>query len=230
MNRPSRASGSALGFLIATLASSAQAAVPYSEDWSAGGVNGWQGSTASSVVVRDSGIGNPSGSLAIRRDLSPPVFPTGATSELAALSGDYTGASAWMINFDVLYASGNFTDTWLRFRYQDATFDGWHLDVANVFPNAWQSYSTMFDPSWTNLQATANGWVDETAGTVSWQQLMTNVYHPEVRLIEGDNLSALAYLDNFVLKAIPEPGTSVLLFLATAALPVAGRTRRRWQS
>lgn len=42
---------------------------------------------------------------------------------------------------------------------------------------------------------------------------MTNVYHPEVRPIEVDDFSAIAYLDNFVLKSVtvPEPATPVLL-------------------
>jgi len=63
---------------------------------------------------------------------------------------------------------GTYPDTWLRFRYQDATFNGWHLDVADAFPSSWESYSVMFDPSWTDAQATGNGWGDETGGTVSW--------------------------------------------------------------
>jgi hypothetical protein len=202
----------------------ALAAVPYSEDWSAGDTDGWIGSTTSATVVHHGGTGNPAGSLAIRRSLDPPIFPTGATTELAAASGDYTGAPAWMVSFDVFYDIGNFTDTWLRFRYQDATFNGWHLDVADAFPHSWQSYSAMFDPSWTDVEAMANGWVQDIAPSVSWQQLMTNVYHPEVRLIEGDDFSAIAYLDNFVLKAVPEPAT--LSLVVAAVLGVGLATRR----
>ena len=224
----SRLVPTAVVFAVGLLAGSALAAVPYSEDWSAGNTNGWIQSTTSSTVVRDAGIGNPAGSLAIRRDLTPPIFPTGATTELPAASGDYTGQPAWMVSFDVFYDIGNFVDAWLRFRYQDATFNGWYLDVANAFPNSWQSYSAMFDPSWTDAQAAANGWVDETGGTVSWQQLMTNVFHPEVRLIEGDDFSAIAYLDNFVLKSVvPEPATTALLLTAVGGLGLVKRRVRR---
>jgi hypothetical protein len=212
---------------LALAAGSALAAVSYSEDWSAGDTNGWIGNTTSSVVIRDPGIGNPAGSLATRRELTPPVFEIGATTDLPQVSGDYTGAPAWTLSFDVFYDIGDYTDTWLRFRYQDATFNGWHLDVADSFPSSWQSYSATFDPDWSDLEAAANGWVDETAGAISWQQLMTNVFHPEIRLVLGDELSAIAHIDNFALKAIPEPGTLGLLGAVLAALGVSSLRKRR---
>ena len=217
--------GTAFG--LAWMATAAMAAVPYSEDWSAGNTNGWVQGTTSTTVVRDGGIGNPAGSIALRRILDAPIFDLGATSELPAVSGDYTGEPMWMVSYDVFYDIGDFTDGWYRMRYHDSSFDGWHKDVADLFPNSWQSYSVMFDPSWTDAQAAANGWVDETGGTVSWQQLMGDVYHPEVRLVLGDDNSAIAYVDNFVLKAVvPEPATVSLLLVALGcAMPVPRRRR-----
>jgi hypothetical protein len=84
-----------------------------------------------------------------------------------------------------------------------------------------------FDRDWSDLQVAANGWVDETAGTISWQQLMSNVFNPEIRLVLGDESSATAYIDNFALKAIPEPGTLGLLGAVLAALGVSSRRKRR---
>jgi hypothetical protein len=204
-----------------------QAAGPYTENWDAGDTNGWQQSTTSSTVVRDDTDGNPVSSLAVRRILSQPIFDIGVTTELAAISGDYTGAPTWMFSFDAKYDVGNFTDTLLRFRYQDSTFNGWNLDVADAFPNSWQSYSVMFNPGWTDAQAAANGWQDETGGAVSWQQLMTDVYHPEIRFLLGDEESAIAHVDNISLKAVPEPAAASLATVAILTCCLFGRRRNR---
>ncbi len=219
--------GPAASLVTALITSAAMAAVPYSEDWSAGGTNGWQQGTTSTTLLRDDGEGNPAASLVLRRILDAPIFDLSATTELPAVSGDYTGAAAWMVSFDVRYDTGGFSDTWLRLRYHDATFEGWHKDVADVFPNSWQSYSVMFDPSWTDVEAAANGWVDETAGAISWQTLMGDVYHPEVRLVMGDENSAIGHVDNFVLKTVvPEPGTWALVLLGISGGGAIVRRRR----
>ncbi|TWU17469.1 hypothetical protein [Bythopirellula polymerisocia] len=198
---------------------------PYSENWDVGDTNGWMQSTTSSTVIRDNTEGNPVSSLAVRRILSQPIFDIGVTTDLAAVSGDYTGVPTWMLSFDAKYDVGNYSDTWLRFRYQDSTFEGWHLDVADVFPNSWESYSIMFNPGWTSVQAAANGWQDETGGTVSWQQLMSNVFHPEVRFLLSDEGSAIAHVDNIALKAIPEPTVFSLAAIAGLTCIVIARHR-----
>lgn len=202
---------------VVVAAQPAAAAMNYMEDWSAGDTNGWMQSTTSTTVLRDDTFGNPAGSLVARRVLAQPLFDIGFTSGLAAISGDYTGAPQWETKFDVFYDSGNFVDTWLRFRFQDASFDGWHLSVEDTFPQAWQSYLVVIDPTWTDAEAAANGWVDETAGAISWQQLMSDVFQPEVRLVLGDDQSAIGHLDNFMLRRIPAPSTLALFGLAGLA-------------
>lgn len=202
------------------------AATLYSEFWDSGNTNGWFGNTTSSVVIRDGGTGNPGGSLATRRLLEPPIFDIGAATDLAAATGDFTGSTNWTISFEVLYDTGAFSDTWLRFRYQDATFNGWHFDVADLFPQGWQSYAVSFDPTWSDAVATANGWVQESS-SVPWQVLWTDVYTTEVRIILGDDASALAHIDNFVINPVPEPGTIALLGPGLMYLALAIRRSRR---
>ena len=147
------------------------------------------------------------------------------TSELAAVSDDYSGVDAWEFSFDVKYDTGNFIDTWLRFRFQDASSDGWHLDVADAFPDSWHAKSVTFDPSWTDVEAAANGWQDETGGAISWQQLMSDVYHPEIRFLLGDQESAIAHVDNINLSAVPEPSPVTLAMIALAAVGFLARRR-----
>lgn len=202
------------------------AASAYYETWSAGDTNGWFANTTSSVVVHDVTEGNPAGSLATRRDLTPPIFPIGAATDLAAATGDFTGSASWTVAFDVLYDSGAFSDTWLRFRYQDATFNGWHYDVADAFPAGWQSYSVTFDPFWSDATALANGWVQEDV-SVSWQTLWTDVYTTEVRIHLADEASAVAHIDNFMLSPVPEPSALALLAPGLLLLGIAVRRSRR---
>ncbi len=197
----------------------------YSEFWTIGDTNGWFGNTTSSVVVRDGGVGNPAGSLATRRLLEQPIFDIGAATDLAAVTGDFTGASSWTVSFDVLYDLGSFDDAWLRFRYHDSGFNGWHYDVADVFPNSWQSYSVSFSPTWSDAEAMANGWIQES-NSAPWQTLWTDVYTTEVRLVLDDEASALAHIDNFVLNPVPEPGTLALLAPGIAYLSLALRRRK----
>ena len=83
-----------------------------------------------------------------------------------------------------------------------------------------------FDSTWSDVEAAANGWVDETGGTVPWTLLMTNVFHPEIRLLLGDDASALAYIDNVALRSIPEPATLALLAFGLLGLGFARRRRQ----
>ncbi len=203
----------------------AAAAAPYSQTWSGTDTEGWEGNTTSSEVVHDGTSGNPAGSIVTRRSLSPPVFDIGATSgTVAETSGSFSG-SPWTVSFDLLLDTGKFSGVSLRYRYQGPTFNGWSFPFAGPFDdyNVWKNYSVTFDPAWTDAQAMAQGWVQEAGPVESFATTLADAYRTEIRLIMADDLSAIAHIDNFVQRAVPEPTGVALALLSLAGLGVLRR-------
>ena len=204
------------------------AAAPYTQTWSGASSEGWEGNTTSSVVVFDGGIGNPAGSIATRRSLEPPVFDIGATSgTVAATSGSFSG-TVWTVSFDLQLNEGKFSDVWLRYRYQDFTFNGWRYAFAGPFEdyNTWTNYSVTFNADWSDADAIANGWTQDNAPAVSFATTMGNAYRTEIRLALTDSTeSAIAHIDNFIQTPVPEPGTWALMLAGLGML--VGVSRRR---
>lgn len=196
---------------VLLLAGSALAVYPHVEDWEGGTLAGWTGNTTSSVVVYVANGGNPDGHIQTRRG-GVDDFDIGAMTDIPDFTGNYIAAGITGASVDVIFITGAFDDAWLRFRYQDATENGWRYPLTDVFPDVWQTYSVFFNPAWSDLDARAAGWitdddVDLTANpSASFATTMANVYTVEVR-IAGDG-SMIAGIDNFAV--IPEP-TSILL-------------------
>lgn len=223
---PSTAGIAVAGALALAVAGSASAATSYSEDWSAGDTNGWLANTIDSTVVRDGGSGNPAGSIATRRITRANGFDIGALTGDPAATGSFSG-TPWVATFDVYYDIGKFTDGWLRFRFQDSTQNGWRYDLGSSFVNGqWTTYSVSFDPSWDNATANANGWFFEGGPGTTWSGTMANVFRTEIRLANDDpTQSALARIDNFNLRPVPEPSTWALMGVGLAVVGWMG-TRR----
>lgn len=215
---------------IFVCAAPAQAASAYSQTWSGSSTEGWEGNTTSSVVVFDGGVGNPAGSIASRFDSSVSIFDIGFTSgNVPATSGSFTG-SPWQVSFDVQLNAGKFTDVWLRYRFQDSTFNGWRHSLTGPFDqyNIWTNYQVSFDPGWSDAQAVANGWVQEAGPVASFAQTMGNAYKTEIRFaLTGSTDSALVHLDNFVQSPVPEPETWALML---GGMLLMGSLARRRQN
>ncbi len=193
----------------------------YSETWdNQGDLAGWFGSTVDSTVVNPGVGGNPGGYLEIRRS---GAFDIGMTTDLAAVAGSYSGA-VWTVKVDLLHLAGDTFDAKLRFRYQDPSFNGWSHSLSGPLANVWSTKMLSFDPSWTDIQAVANGWTQEAGPVVSWAQTMSNTYHPEIRFAGGPTL--LVGVDNFSITAVPEPSTYSFMALGLAVLGVMVRRRR----
>jgi len=214
--------------LAGLVAGGAQAASAYSQTWSGASTEGWEANTISSVVVFDGTVGNPAGSVATRFDGSVAAFDIGFTSgSIAETSGSFAG-SPWKVSFDLQPNVGKFDNLWLRYRYQDSTFNGWRHAMTGPFDQygSWTTYSVTFDPSWSDAQAMANGWLQEAGPVVSFAQTLGNAYRTEVRLgLDVNTTSALAHMDNFMQTPVPEPETWALMLGGLLAVSALARRR-----
>ena len=182
---------------------------------------GFVRNTTSSVVVHVAAGGNPDGHIQTRKDLTPPVFDIGALTTDPDFTGDYAAAGIGQFSVDLNFMTGNITSAWVRFRPGVAD-NGWRFPLTNSFPtNVWNTYGVAFNPTWTDLQAAAAGWVtDKDVDPLAdpsppFATVMAGVFTAEVRLAsEG---STLAGIDNFAI-AVPEPGMIGLLAAGIAAM------------
>jgi hypothetical protein len=178
------------------VAAAQSAAVGYSEDWNGGDFAGWFANTTSSTVVNPGAGGDPDGYLLSRRNGG---FSAGATTDVADAAGNFAPGE-WRANVDLLGVVGATSDVWLRFRFQDSTFNGWRYRLDDVLSDTWTTYTVVFNTTWTDAEAALAGWATDLPdgfASVSWAQTMSNVYRSEVRA-DGSSTLALG-IDNFQL-------------------------------
>jgi len=176
-------------------------------------------STTATVQIYSANGGNPGGHVEIRKDLTPGFDIGTQNSVWPQFLGDYAAAGVTGGGFDLNVFNTVLDSAQLRFR-RDVAENGWYYDFGPVAPNAnqWESYDVAFDPSWSDADALANGWMQE-AGGPDFAGLMGSVGWIEVRVInEG---SAIVGVDN--VRIVPEPAA---LGLVLAGFVAAGRLRR----
>ena len=157
---------------------------------------------------------------------------TGSFGAMGAsnLGSDYSGVFAdgiWNIMVDLAFINGDFSDAWLRFRFQDATSNGWYISLedTNFFVDPWQSYSVIFDTTWDDATAIGNGWVKESDGstaTPSFSGLWDDVYNSEIRILATGG--SVAGIDNYKASVVPVPA-AVWLF-GSGLIGLIGIARR----
>lgn len=181
---------------------------------------------------------------AVKTSALPASFDATVFSTQPLLAGDYRG-NDWTVSADLKLIQGNFDNVWLRFRYQDSTFNGWTNQLTSNFAQTgWFNVSETFNPLWTDAEARAHGWLpdDEVLfGTAprSWATTMSNVYSVELRFSgSGTPLGTFGNyiqsgVDNFSLTAVqqtapvPEPETYAMMIAGLGLLGVAARRRKQ---
>lgn len=201
---------------LACFAANSHAATAVYDDFDAG-LGTWMPNTTETTNTHQAAGGNPNGYLESDNiGVTPLVFHVvGAVNDTADYSGVFADGQ-WTISVDLNFIRGDFDDAWLRFRFQDSSANGWHISLTNVFDNSWNSSSVSFHTTWSDAQATLNGWIKEADGstaTPSFSGLWDDVYTSEVRFI-GDlasDLNLVGGIDNYRATVVPIPA-AVWLF------------------
>jgi hypothetical protein len=189
------------GVVVASTVVPALGGVLYFEGWDApGSTTGWiPNTTQTSIAAVDAG-GRPNGYLRTFGTITG-SFAIGAVSP--ALRGNYAAIGVNAISFDLLFVAGTFTEAAFRVRFRDGSHNGWRFPLATHFePGVWQSFVIGFDPTWSDADAVAAGWIQEPISP-SFSATMADVIQPEIRLSGTGYLEA--GVDNFSAARWPSP-------------------------
>ncbi|MHC4534662.1 MAG: hypothetical protein ACYS6K_11975 [Planctomycetota bacterium] len=190
-----------------TLIATSQAPASYTETWDNGSLEGWTVNTIiSNVEVVNTG-GNPGGYLrSWGTGLIADTYDIGAKTLKTVFTGDFSAKGVTGVSVDLNFMNGTFDGAWVRFRYMDASQNGWLYPVTDTYQNNWQTFSFNLNPNWTDAEARAAGWLsdDEVIGGVPsppFQTTMSNVYTAEVRISGIGDVEA--GIDNFSIITTP---------------------------
>jgi hypothetical protein len=195
----------------------------FTEGWDSGSLAGWKpNTTVSNVTIENTG-GNPDGYLLTwGTGLQNNTFDIGTMTESSVFTDDYSAKQVTGVSVDIKFLSGSFDGAWVRFRYHDATYNGWFHPLTSTYQTDWKTFYVALDPSWTDAQAYAAGWLSDGSSTVSFQQTMADIYTAEVRISGVGDVEA--GIDNFTLHVIPAPGA---ILLGSIGVGLVGWLRRR---
>ncbi len=135
-----------------------------------------------------------------------PVFTygiVGALNYTPDYAGDYAAHGYVRVQVAVEFQTGTFLSAYFHARYLDAMHNGWQLPLdVDLEATGWQLVHFDFDPTWSDLEAEAAGWVQESA-SVSFAETMANVFSAGVKATGTGTLSM--GLDHFSLQSAETP-------------------------
>ncbi len=165
------------------------------EDWNNGVLNGWSGNSSNTSVAWESSGGvDDSGYLSSQSEFGI----IGAVHNSEPYIGDYGDSGYDGVRCSLKFFSTGITEALFRVRYLSTFYNGWYIRVTEDFTmGVWQTVTIKFDPTWSDEDALAAGWVQEAA-SATFAETMANVYTCEIRVLGVGSLSM--GMDNFMLS------------------------------
>lgn len=201
-------------FVLLMLISPAARADHVFDGWDAGTVDGWLPATGIATLEAPLTGGFSGGYL----NSTETVFTFGIVGALnygTDYTGDFNARGFVRIQVAVKFLIGGFQSSYFHVRYMDSGHNGWQFPLNADFENPdWQLIFCDFDPAWTDQQALAAGWVQETQ-TPDFATTMTNVYSMGIKASGTGTLSM--GIDHFSLQD-PSAPTENMTFGGIKAL------------
>ncbi|MCI0479055.1 T9SS type A sorting domain-containing protein [Candidatus Uhrbacteria bacterium] len=174
----------------------------YFEGWEGGTAAGWVASNPASGITAAAVGGHPGGCLSLQGDSRATVL-VGAAVQLPEATGNYGTRGVGLLSFDLWLESGWYNQGWLRLRTGEDDNTGWicGFRVPNEPDGSWLTVMTELDPSWSDSDAKAMGWI-RRAGAPSFSEALAGVYAVDILFLAGESVDVR--LDNFRLGPPPQ--------------------------
>lgn len=149
------------------------------DDFEGGNLSEWWTNTdLVRMELRHSG-GNPGGFIYATQQKNLRTYVWIANNQKDYV-GNYLASGSRKICIDLLFISGQFNEMWLRLRYRDSRYNGWHYPLPGQFKSdKWQSFCVEIG-SYTDADAKARGWVQEPR-SASFVDTLNSVYNIDIR-------------------------------------------------
>jgi hypothetical protein len=164
----------ATSLAILSAAPDAVAADSFVDRFDEGDAACWLGFTIRTDVVVESEGGHDGGWL--RSIAEPGHFNAGIATSKPEVRGDWRTAEVTTLQLDVRLVAGTVTGGGFRLR-EGGDVNGWVFPVSgDVISETGSTINAPLDPTWTDEEAAAAGWISEGPGVPGWQATLGSHY------------------------------------------------------